>query len=666
MKPGAKLSHIRFRKDSRSVGLISLALVGLFTLVFAALALIESGQPRPAPAAQTLNQASFTLSQSELPPPTTAKWHAQTLPDNWQLSRPGESGTAWYRIEFVLTEAQLSLSALYVPRLSMAGAAFVNGEPVGGVAVDKAAATRQWYRPQLYTVPAKLLRSGMNVVHIRLSTMLHPKSGLSEIYFGPVDAVTTLWEQRYFWQVTSVQITSALTLGLSTLALLAWCLRRWNTAYGYFGASALLWAVRDTHLLFTEIPVSPALWEVGVATSIIWVLALIFMFVLRFAGQRLPVAERLLGLFAVMAPLILWLSGESHLRMAIAGCNSVLLLTGAYVIWLLIDVARRERSIDAWLLLAASLAVYGLGAHDWFTQRDVLGFSQPYNLHFGGPVLFTAVAWNMFKRFTKVQAEADEMTRSLERRVLQKNRELEQSFERMRVAESARLLVLERERIMRDMHDGVGSQLMAAHQLARQGKLQADELTTVLGECLDDLRLVIDSLEPTDGDLLNVIGNLRYRLSDRFLRQGIELNWEIEDLPPFGRLAPCDILQILRIVQEAFANVLKHARASGVWFSASISADHSQVHLSVRDNGRGISVASVSPSTGGRGLANMQHRAAAVGGALTVASEGHGTVVSLVLPLIAPLVAPWVAPSAVAAQHRQSPFSGMAGKVSDF
>jgi signal transduction histidine kinase len=641
MKPGAKLSHIKPRVGARSAGLASLVLLGLFALALAAMALFENSKPSLNPATQVLHQASFLLDESELPPPSHAKWQSQTLPDNWQLSRPGQIGTAWYRIEFVLTDKQLNLSALYVPRLSMAGAAFVNGEPVGGVAIDKSSITRQWYRPQLYTVPAKLLKSGVNVIHIRLSTLTHPKSGLSELYFGPVDAVTSLWEQRYFWQVTSVQITSALTLGLSTLALLAWCLRRWNTAYGYFGASALLWAVRDTHVLFTETPVSPALWEVGVATSIIWVLALIFMFVLRFAGQRLPVAERLLGLFALIAPLSLWMADESELRLVIAACNSVLLLMGAYVIKLLVDVARRERNVDAVLLLLASLAVYALGAHDWFTQRDVLGFSQPYNLHFGGPILFIAVAWNMFKRFTTAQAEADEMTRSLERRVQQKNVELELSFERMRVAESARLLVLERERIMRDMHDGVGSQLMAAHQLAKQGMLQADELTTVLGECLDDLRLVIDSLEPTDGDLLNVIGNLRYRLSDRFVRQGIELNWEIEDLPPLGRLAPCDILQILRIVQEAFANVLKHARASGVWFSASISADRSQVHLSVRDNGRGIAIDNAQPLRGGRGLANMQHRATAVGGALTVASEGQGTVVSLTLPLVAPALADW-------------------------
>ena len=641
MKPGAKLSHIRPRVGLRSVGLGCLALLGLFTLAFAAMALLESGKPSPTTTAQALHQASIFFSESDQPPSESVKWQPVTLPDNWQLSRPGQTGTAWYRIEFVLTDKQPKLSALYVPRVSMAGAAFVNSEPVGGVAVAKAPTTRQWYRPQLYTLPATLLKSGVNVVHIRLNTLLHPKSGLSELHFGSVDAVTALWERRYFWQVTSVQITSALTLGLSTLALLAWLLRRWNTAYGYFGASALLWAVRDTHLLFTEIPVSPELWEVGVATSIIWVLALIFMFVLRFAGQRLPVVERLLGLFALIAPLVLGSAGESNLRMAIAGCNLVLLLTGACVIKLLIDVARRERTVDAVLLLAASISVYALGAHDWFTQHDVLGFSQPYNLHFGGPILFVAVAWNMFKRFTTAQTEADEMTRSLERRVLQKNVELELSFERMRVAESARLLVLERERIMRDMHDGVGSQLMAAHQLAKQGMLQADELTTVLGECLDDLRLVIDSLEPTDGDLLNVIGNLRYRLSDRFVRQGIELNWEIEDLPPLGRLAPCDILQILRIVQEAFANVLKHARASGVWFSASISADRSQVHLSVRDNGRGIATDTAQVASGGRGLANMQHRATAVGGALTVASAGHGTVVSLVLPLVAPVLAGW-------------------------
>lgn len=149
---------------------------------------------------------------------------------------------------------------------------------------------------------------------------------------------------------------------------------------------------------------------------------------------------------------------------------------------------------------------------------------------------------------------------------------------------------------------------------------------------MDDLRLVIDSLEPTDGDLLNVIGNLRYRLTDRFARQGIALKWEVTDFPSNVKLPPKDILQILRILQEAFANVFKHAGASEVIFSAMLTPDRQQVHLSVRDNGVGTAQDATDNSRRGRGLGNMKQRAAAVGGELDVSFAMAGCTVNLILP----------------------------------
>ncbi len=579
-----------------------------------------------------LTRAEIILSASEAPPPDSAPWQAQSLPDNWNVSRPGVGGFAWYRIEFELRPEQLKLSALYVPRVSMNGAAMINGEYLGSGGKFTEPMARQWYRPQLYPVPDKLLKVGANVIHFRIKAYANNKGGLSEMHFGFAAPIAAQWHSRNFWQVTSVQITSALTFGLGAMALLAWFLRLTNTAHGYFGAAALLWAGRNTHLLVTDIPFAAVYWEILVATSMIWVLVLIFMFVLRFDNQRLPVAERLVWGFAIAAPFLLWAAGALQLTFAISLCYLGLLFTGAYILKVLFDVARRERTVNAGLLLVASLIVYSLGARDWFTHRDILGFSEPYNLHFGAPILFTAVAWNMLNRYIKALAEADDLNHSLETRVQQKSVELERSHEQMRRVENVRMLTLERERIMRDMHDGVGSQLIAAHQLAERGVLISGELASVLGECIDDLRLVIDSLEPTDGDLLNVIGNLRYRLTDRFARQGIALKWEVAGFPPIVRLAPREILQILRIVQEAFANVLKHAGASEVVFSASLTPNQQQACLSVRDNGHGIVQGGASHGRG-HGVANMKQRAATVGGDLHVGSDRGGCVVTLTLPL---------------------------------
>ncbi len=607
-------------------------------LLYAALAFANvNSQAVPSEQTQLLTQAKIILSDSDVPPPDSDAWQSQSLPDNWNKSRPGNGGFAWYRIEFELMPEQLKLSALYVPRVSMNGAVMINGEYLGGGGEFAEPMARQWYRPQFYSVPDKLLKSGTNVIHYRVKAYPNNKGGLSEIHFGLAQPIEEKWRKRYFWQVTSVQITSVLTFSLGIMALCAWYLRRGeNAAYGYFGASALLWALRNTHFLFTYIPMPAVYWEILVATSLIWVLLLVYMFGLRFDNLHLPRAERFVFAFAIAAPFLLWAAGQMKLTFAIGICYGAVLFTGAYLLKVVFDVARRERRLDTIMLFCASIIVYSFGVHDWVTQRDALGFSEPYNLHFGAPIFFVIVAWNMLRRFSQAQTEAEQLNRSLETRVQQKSAEIELSYEKMREAEAARMLVTERERIMRDMHDGVGSQLIAARQLAERGELKPEELVMVLNECMDDLRLVIDSLEPTEGDLLNVIGNLRYRLTDRFARQGIDLKWEVSDFPANLRLAPSGILHILRIVQEAFANVLKHAGASEVIFSATLVPQRQQIKLSVRDNGCGVSNEAANGASRGRGLANMKQRAETVGGELHIDADEGGCVVTLTLPLLNP------------------------------
>ncbi len=136
-----------------------------------------------------------------------------------------------------------------------------HGEFMGGDTRFDEPLPRYWYRPLYFPVPPKLLRQGINHLDIQIKAYSNNKRGLSEVYFGPVRKIEPFWATRYFWQVTSLQITSAITLGLSLLAFPSWTFLGWQPAYFFFGASALLWSLRNTHFLITEIPVSAFQWE---------------------------------------------------------------------------------------------------------------------------------------------------------------------------------------------------------------------------------------------------------------------------------------------------------------------------------------------------------------------------------------------------------------------
>ena len=584
-----------------------------------------------APPVRQLTQARILLDEASEPPPDIAAWLPQSLPDNWNKTRPGIGGFAWYRLEFDLKAEDIQLSALYVPRMSMTGSALVNGEFVGGERAFAEPLSRLWYRPQLFVIPAKLLKVGVNTLHIRVKTYPNLKGGLSEMSFGLAAPIEALWSQRYFWQVTSVQITSAITLGLGIMALLAWSLRGWETAYGYFGAAALVWVLRNSHFLYTKIPVPALYWEVFSATAQIWVLSLVFMFVLRFAGKVMSIAERFILAFSIAAPFIMLWAGAEKLTLTSNLLYLVMLFMGAYIMKVTFDVARRDRTTGTILLVGASLVVYALGAHDWVTHRGDLGFSQPLNLHFGAPILFLVVTWNMFKRFNDAQTQATDLAQSLETRVQQKNTELQKSFELLRAVEAAQAQGQERARIMQDMHDGLGSQLVSSLAMAQSGDLSSAQTYDLLRSCIDDLRLAIDTSSDSRDSLALALGNLRFRMEPRLKAAGITLRWHTQGLSDTLPLAAQAQLPLLRIIQETITNTLKHAGAKTL--SVSVSNSATELQIDINDDGCGFDVPATRQTALGKGLNSLDKRARVLGATLDVNSSPHGTHTTVRMPM---------------------------------
>jgi signal transduction histidine kinase len=165
--------------------------------------------------------------------------------------------------------------------------------------------------------------------------------------------------------------------------------------------------------------------------------------------------------------------------------------------------------------------------------------------------------------------------------------------------------------------------------MIEQGNVDGEELKSVLRDSVDDLRAVIDSLEPLEGDLVSVLATLRFRLGKRLELAGIALEWDMHDLPTLPWLGPPQALQLIRIVQEALSNVLKHAAASRMKISAHVRERY--IEVCIADNGRGFDAGAVSA---GRGLRHLSQRAASVQGSVLVESQpGLGTTVRLLLPV---------------------------------
>jgi signal transduction histidine kinase len=204
----------------------------------------------------------------------------------------------------------------------------------------------------------------------------------------------------------------------------------------------------------------------------------------------------------------------------------------------------------------------------------------------------------------------------------------------------------ERERIAREMHDGVAQVLgyvntkaQAAQELIATGQseraaAQITQLADVARDAYTDVRETILGLRTTLGPGQEFNGALQDYVQQWREQSGIaaEVSLTAEDAT-LRRITPMAEVQLLRIIQEAMANVRKHAQASNV--VVEVSQRDGSIHASISDDGHGFD-----PATLGRGafprfgLATMRERAQSVGGRLEIdAAPGRGTTVEVSIPM---------------------------------
>ncbi len=182
---------------------------------------------------------------------------------------------------------------------------------------------------------------------------------------------------------------------------------------------------------------------------------------------------------------------------------------------------------------------------------------------------------------------------------------------------------------MRDIHDGIGGQLVTTLAAIESPDMTMKGVKKNLKLALQDLRMVIDSLDGDSQDITTILGALRMRLGDLLEKANIELVWKVRDLPMLEEFGPENSLNIMRIIQEAITNVIKHSGATRLIISTYSMEKKGKVLaiVEVIDNGCGINEIIFS----GRGMGNMKRRAQRMGASLNINSNNKcGTVVLMV------------------------------------
>lgn len=587
--------------------------------------------PAPAPRPTPIERAEILLSNATRPPGDNAAWQPIALPDSWHVSRPGFNGALWYRLHFQVAPGTIRTHTLYLPRNSAAEFDFyVNGNLAGISRGYGDPRLTELQRPILLTVAPALLHPGNNVLQIRAVGSSNHRNGLSRVTIGPGLLVRShYYEPRFDLQITSIAMFGAALLVASLLALSVWWVERREPVLLWFGVTSLAWAVSSYLLVWPPDADNPQVRQLLLFTmQHLYVVPLIVL-CLRIGGARLRGLETVLWCaFVAACAAAALLSYTSYPVLAEAVSVAKLGLTIAALGWL-VRVGIRERRWPLYSLGLALGMVIVLSGYDWARWMGLTDFDDLLVAPFAMPFLILALGATALERHLTMARALERSKRELEQRVAEKVRDVEQTYRKMQDVLHEQALLRERQRIMADMHDGLGSGLIGLLSQVHGRSADLPQIEQRLNDMLTDLRAIVDSLQPVEGDLGVVLGNIRYRMTRAIEASGVKFVWQVEPLPVLEDLTPDKVLSIQRIVLEALTNALRHAAGSSVAVSATLARERGTIVISIADDGVGFAQATAER---GHGLRNMRARAQRIGIPLNIdSSPGRGTRVTLEL-----------------------------------
>ncbi|MGJ8609547.1 MAG: sensor histidine kinase [Octadecabacter sp.] len=559
-------------------------------------------------------------------------WERDTNPNidhrNKTQQPMGDYRTMAGRFFFNREDIGTGATAIYLIGMRGNFSVSVNNEEVFQNFLDESDRKNSWYRPFLITVPDEALAPGLNEIVIH--SFSRKSIGIGRVLIGAHTALQDRYEKQYFWNITAPMVANFTMLLLGALVFMFWLARKHEIELLWLSIAAILWFTRNHQYYVENLPLSISLYTAitlySTYFSVVASAAFYFCFI------KLPYRNRIIAvMFLAGIPLVvlheIFGFATTLLYVPSAVVTSMVALVG------LNDLVR-NRNFERGVLGLGILLLPVAGLYDLVMLLSHSGEGHAtYLAVFCGLIFAVTFLISFGKRVLDAFSGLEKSNLILEQRVAETRAELADSEAIRQELLVTQALASERGRLMQEMHDGIGSNLTTALAVARQQN-QPNSTVKVLRRALGDLKLTVDSLEPVEGDLVALIGNLRHRMARDLADAGITCTWEVELCELIPWLDATNALHVLRIHNEAISNVLAHSNATEMRIGCVESRQDGVAGIStyVADNGTGFDM---NLETTGKGLANMKARAHSLHGQLLCDSKPHGgTTITLWLPYV--------------------------------
>ena len=561
---------------------------------------------------------------------------AVKLPDDWAVTRPRHEGAVWYRTGFdrpANTDPH-DLLALYIERACSNVEVYLNGHRIFSGGRMSEPVTRNCHYPHLITLPAALLQERGNLLDLQVQGHALPRvasrqraGGLSALKIGPQSLLAAEYNQRMFWNVTSVQIIAVVlaVLGLVTIAL-GWMNRR-EAYLSHFGWLAVAWALMSIRLWWRELPWDTGVMEFLFCTGFAPVAGLAVRFLMSYADLRSRRIENMLAAQWVLLPATLLLAGPNNLFVMASLWHVVLMVEVFAAIGLYLRATWQHQRDDFWPMVLLLIALAFTALLELGVQQGMLNLPRVQLLQFTAPLMFIGVAVRLLQMFSHALQAAEAGRTTLEKRVQEVSAEIERNFAQLAELRVEQVTEKERKRIAGDLHDDLGAKLLTIVHTS-----ESERISTLAREALEEMRLSVRGLTGKPMRLDDALADWRAETVLRLGQANIEADWRGPPEETDQLLPARGFVQTTRILREAVSNIIKHSGASHCKVRCAIT--ERQFGLTVQDNGKGIPMELDGKLDRGHGMSSMKHRAKQMQGQCLVESApGYGTVIRLTLPL---------------------------------
>lgn len=247
-----------------------------------------------------------------------------------------------------------------------------------------------------------------------------------------------------------------------------------------------------------------------------------------------------------------------------------------------------------------------------------------------------------FKEIQWIQRSITELQERYQRQVLASQQLSEQSEGGLSAKTKEEILMNERQRLARELHDSVSQQLFAATMMLSAVNETVDD-STLPPMIAKQLEMIEKTINESQSEMRALLLHLRpVLLEGKSLQQGIEgllrelqsklpleMTWKIEPIA----FQPALENHLFRVVQELISNTMRHAKANHL--SVYFGQVKNVAILRVVDDGKGFEVKDFNANPGSYGLQNVHERINEIGGTLKIISfPNKGTSVEIKIPIV--------------------------------